>query len=306
MKKKYNYFYKITNNINNHYYYGIHSTDNLDDGYMGSGKRLHVAYKKYGIENFTKEILKFFDNRNEALCYESEMVTEGLVNSNECYNIMIGGGYLDTGGKVPVIIKTTGEHIIVSCEEYTKNKNKYLTATKGFVHVKDENSDKYKLITCQEYFNNKHKYIVASNGMIAAKDKNGKYYWVSVDDERYKNGVLTAFWAGKKHSESTKQKMRESLSKKHHQQGERNSQYGKCWVTKNGDNKSIKKELLNKYLENGWIKGRALNMKNDKIHAFSKEEILKLRTNGLKWVDIAKKMGVSEFTIYRYKKINNL
>ena len=57
---KYHYFYKITNLLNNHFYYGVHSTDNLEDGYMGSGKRLHYAYKKYGMENFNKEILKFF------------------------------------------------------------------------------------------------------------------------------------------------------------------------------------------------------------------------------------------------------
>ena len=54
---KYHYFYKITNLLNEHFYYGIHSTDNLDDGYMGSGKRLHYAYKKYGMQNFKKEIM---------------------------------------------------------------------------------------------------------------------------------------------------------------------------------------------------------------------------------------------------------
>lgn len=58
--KKYNYFYKITNKINRKYYYGVHSTDNLNDGYMGSGVRLLAAFKKYGIKNFYKEIVDFF------------------------------------------------------------------------------------------------------------------------------------------------------------------------------------------------------------------------------------------------------
>ena len=36
-------FYRIENIINNFYYYGIHSTDNLNDGYMGSGRGLKRA-----------------------------------------------------------------------------------------------------------------------------------------------------------------------------------------------------------------------------------------------------------------------
>ena len=35
---KYHYFYKITNLLNNKYYYGVHSTNDLNDQYMGSRK----------------------------------------------------------------------------------------------------------------------------------------------------------------------------------------------------------------------------------------------------------------------------
>lgn len=88
---KYYYFYKITNLLNEHYYYGVHQTDNLDDGYMGSGSRLHRAYDKYGIENFKKEILKYFDNAEDMYNYEEFVVTEELTKDNNCYNIIKGG-----------------------------------------------------------------------------------------------------------------------------------------------------------------------------------------------------------------------
>lgn len=93
--KAYHYFYKITNRINGMFYYGIHSTNDLDDGYMGSGKRIRAAIKKYGIENFTKEIIKFFNSLQELSDYERDVVNEDLLNNVKCYNLVKGGYFLE-------------------------------------------------------------------------------------------------------------------------------------------------------------------------------------------------------------------
>jgi hypothetical protein len=39
----------------------------------------------------------------------------------------------------------------------------------------------------------------------------------------------------------------------------KNSQFGTCWITKDGVNKKIKKEELNSWIEQGWCKGRIID-----------------------------------------------
>lgn len=79
--------YKITNKINGKYYIGKHQTTNLNDGYMGSGKNVKRAIAKYGIENFTKEILHTYDNEADMNAAEKKLV----VISEETYNLCEGG-----------------------------------------------------------------------------------------------------------------------------------------------------------------------------------------------------------------------
>ena len=58
--------YKTTNNINGKWYIGYHSTKDVNDDYLGSGRDLKKAIKKYGIKNFSKEILFVFNSAEEA------------------------------------------------------------------------------------------------------------------------------------------------------------------------------------------------------------------------------------------------
>jgi len=89
--------YKITNNITGKIYIGAHKTENINDGYGGSGTVLKRAYKKYGRENFKKEILSVFDNPEDMWDTEALLVNEEFVADKDTYNICTGGqrGSLD-------------------------------------------------------------------------------------------------------------------------------------------------------------------------------------------------------------------
>lgn len=93
--KKYHYLYLITNKINNHFYFGIHSTNDLNDGYMGSGTKLKKAKEKFGINVFEKIIIAKFKDRNEALLAETFIVNEDMIKRKDCYNVIIGGRELE-------------------------------------------------------------------------------------------------------------------------------------------------------------------------------------------------------------------
>lgn len=94
--------YKITNIVNGKIYIGKHQTTDLNDGYMGSGKRLKDAIKHHGIENFKKEILFDFDNEVDMNNKEAELVTDSFVAEDTNYNLCPGGnggwGYINKNG----------------------------------------------------------------------------------------------------------------------------------------------------------------------------------------------------------------
>jgi hypothetical protein len=70
----------------------MHSTDNLEDGYIGSGTYLWHSIKKYGRENFKMEILEFCTNRESLKTREAELITEEMLKDPMCMNLSFGGG----------------------------------------------------------------------------------------------------------------------------------------------------------------------------------------------------------------------
>jgi hypothetical protein len=94
--RKYHYIYKTVNIINSNFYIGLHSTNNINDGYMGSGDRIRSSIRHYGKDNHTFEILEFLDSRDLLLSREREIVNRDLLKNPLCLNIMEGGyGFLD-------------------------------------------------------------------------------------------------------------------------------------------------------------------------------------------------------------------
>lgn len=85
--------YKITCTITGKYYIGSHKTDNIDDGYMGSGRLIRKSIEEYGVENHTKEILGVFSTREESLELEHTLVKEGKSTTNDSILNISNGGF---------------------------------------------------------------------------------------------------------------------------------------------------------------------------------------------------------------------
>lgn len=211
-RRKFHYIYKITRNDGSgKYYIGMHSTDNVEDGYFGSGQILWKSIKKYGREKHSKEILEFLPSRKELKLREREIVNEERLDDPLCMNLCLGGeGGFDT-------LNAKGQNL------YGKN---------GQLGFGGENLSMYR-------------------------SKAAKTSW-KLHRETFLNVVTYAQPLAVKaaQTESAKLKRSQTFDTRRHQQGEKNSQFGTCWVTDGVKPVKIKKEHLSEYLQNGYSRGR--------------------------------------------------
>jgi group I intron endonuclease len=211
--KKHNLVYKITNIINGKIYIGRHVTNKLDDGYMGSGFQIQKAIEKYGIENFIKEILFDYDNIEDMMKKEAELVCEEFVNRSDVYNVSMGGP-----GGTGMLGKTHSEEV--------RNKLRELYTNTVLVYDSDRNYFRVP-VDDPRYLSGELKHNL--HGTVCVKDSDGNKFRVPVDDERRLSGELiganvgstrppetiekhiefmTEYWKNNKHSPEAIEKMR--------------------------------------------------------------------------------------------------
>jgi hypothetical protein len=197
----------------------MHSTDNLEDGYQGSGKKLWHSIHKYGRKNHQTEILEFLPTRKELRDREAKLVNVELLQDKMCMNLTLGGycgwDYLNSNSELQ---RKKGAKANKKMEWLRKNDKEWVKSK----------SKKQSNALKQQYINGVR--------------KKGAFY----------------DWSGKKHVEETKRKIGEANSK-HQQGSKNsqfgtcwifNDETKQCIKIKNTE--------INFYLINGWTKGRKM------------------------------------------------
>lgn len=223
--------YKITNLVNGKIYIGVHKTDDLNDGYMGSGKLIKAAIEKYGVENFSREYLHVYDNAEDMFKMESELVNEEFVTRDDTYNLKVGGfGGFDYINSVV----DSNQKRTAGAKDGLAYINRYRTDEKFRAEENEKRRVARELWLSSEEYENYRK-------LYELKHPNGTFF-------------------GKAHSDETKLKI--GAANAIRQRGDKNSQFGTMWITnsESGESKKIKKDDL---IPDGWVKGRKLRKFED-------------------------------------------
>jgi group I intron endonuclease len=187
--------YKTTNLTNGKIYIGKDSKNNKN--YIGGGKLLKLAIKKYGKKNFIKEILetcKTIDELNKKEIYWIEKLKSRETNIG--YNILVGGEISPMENNKhtdETKIKMSLNHIDVSGD-----KNPMFGKT-------CEDAWKEQGLTKKEIEKKKNDWLVKRSDL--SKGKNNGMYGVS------RVGNDNPFF-GKKHNEETKKTISAKANKK--------------------------------------------------------------------------------------------
>lgn len=243
----YHYFYKITNKITHQFYYGIHSTKNMNDGYMGSGSYIRRMYRQQGKANFIKEILRFFDNREDLLKYEEQIVNNELLQDPLCMNLVKGGfGSVNSYNLVTVRDKE-GNVFDVRQDDPRYVSGEYVSINKGFVVVRGCDGSYMRVSV------NDPRYISGELEIVSKRNKGGLgKRWMKKDNDY----IFTDDFARKE---------KEGWVYESPMIGRNGTTTDMIHIKRGNESKMIRKGQISKYLNDGWIIGRNTKPNANKI-----------------------------------------
>lgn len=196
------YIYKTTCNVTKRYYIGMHSTTNLEDGYLGSGKRLRYSIRKYGKENHTKEILEFLPTREELVIRESEIVDKILISDKMCMNLKPGGqgGFCSDEHKLKLLnsSKKTQIHLLLKTNKELSEKHRE-SSRKRMIELHKSGKMKHRDWTGKKHKESSKKLIGEKNSKNQKGKKNSQYgtCWITNGLENkkiYKDDLIPKGW----------------------------------------------------------------------------------------------------------------
>ena len=91
--KQYKHYiiYKTTCKPTKKFYIGMHCTDDLNDGYLGSGKIIKRSIKKHGEAQHERSIIEACASFEELCQREKAIITENILLDPLCMNLSFGG-----------------------------------------------------------------------------------------------------------------------------------------------------------------------------------------------------------------------
>jgi hypothetical protein len=90
-QRKFHIIYKTTCKVTGKWYIGMHSTDDLMDGYIGSGTYLWKSIKKHGKNEHVCEVLEYLPTRKALSEREEQIVSKETIADPMCMNFRTGG-----------------------------------------------------------------------------------------------------------------------------------------------------------------------------------------------------------------------
>lgn len=251
VKKKYYFLYKTTNLVNSKYYIGLHSTDNLEDGYLGSGKLLKRAIEKYGRGSFTREILMFYESFEEAVAAEEDYVKATLLKDDLCYNLKLGG----TGIRIP------------GYKHSKEIRQKISKELKGKTNSEEHNANISKAkrgIRRPEWAKRLKADYASGKRKSTLKPRYGPLSLTEESRQKLSarfSGKNNPNYGGKLQTGESRRKMSEAF---------RRRDFKLLWVSDVNNEVStlVKDTVIEEYLNNGWIRGRKYHVNRNSTGKF--------------------------------------